>query len=500
MPLAEGGVDRRVQGFVKFPPAVFRPVHAERQKLTLLADRHAAVEDQVVVAHQVHPAFAFQVGHLLPQRLALEKRQPQLRHARFLLVREFVGRAPVHRRQVPVAQGVNLALDLDGTLLRVHPVQQPAVFEVERRVALDGLAFQLELDDRHRLLHARHRQRIADALAQTGEKLGPVVVVHVAHQLFQRRQRDAVAHLQLEEPLVAQAHPQRVGDARFLPQARPHPRHVVVAPRDRHVRLAHHVLDHLVDARTAVPEVPRHDQLRKQQVADDPRHHPQERQFLPVGDELVEHPVDVVVAALEVRGEQQFEQQRLVKGREHFFDRLQPVRLREPPQQFEFQPRLPVQELPPRRGVGQPLRQQGIGLARIVDHVEQVELFARRQPLAERLLHERTQAARGVVDDVDELLELAVYVADDVDGALRQRQRAAQARDGGQGGVDVRVLRAERPQVDERLVIHGKVAGKGAGRFTHEGIIHAGHRATRSIPRSPRTFARVSFKGRSRPR
>ena len=100
-----------------------------------------------------------------------------------------------------------------------------------------------------------------------------------------------------------------------------------------------------------------------------------------------------------------------------------------------------------------------IHLARVINHVEQVELFAGGQAFAEGLLDERAQAARGVVDDVDEFLELPVHVADDVDRALGQGQSGAQAGDGGERGVGVGVLRGEGAEVDERLVVHGEPGG-----------------------------------------
>jgi len=60
---------------------------------------------------------------------------------------------------------VHLAVDRNGALVEVHRPQERAVLELHLGVARGRLRFKLELDDGHRLLHARHQQRIAEAFA-----------------------------------------------------------------------------------------------------------------------------------------------------------------------------------------------------------------------------------------------------------------------------------------------------------------------------------------------
>ncbi len=78
------------------------------------------------------------------------------------------------------------------------------------------------------------------------------------------------------------------------------------------------------------------------------------------------------------------------------------------------------------------------GLARVVDDVEERRPLRLAQPVAERLLHEPAKAPRSVAKDVLELPELAVDVADDVNGLTRQRENGSQVRDLGERGLDRR--------------------------------------------------------------
>ena len=55
----------------------------------------------------------------------------------------------------------------------------------------------------------------------------------------------------------------------------------------------------------------------------------------------------------------------------------------------------------------------------------------------EKALHQRTQCAGGVVDDVAQFAVLTVDVADNVDGAHRQRELCGEPGDLGDGAVDV---------------------------------------------------------------
>ena len=78
---AERAVDGGVERVEQRPAAEIAALDAHRQEAPFLVHRDAAVKDQVIIAHQVHRALAFEVTHLFPERLALEKRGLELRHA-----------------------------------------------------------------------------------------------------------------------------------------------------------------------------------------------------------------------------------------------------------------------------------------------------------------------------------------------------------------------------------------------------------------------------------
>ncbi len=133
----------------------------------------------------------------------------------------------------------------------------------ENRDFADRLAFELKLDDRHRLLHLPHGELIAYPLAVARKAGRWIVRPHRPHQLFQRRHRDPVAHLELEEPLVTQRNPQNRGDTGLLAKGGAHPGNVMISPGNRDVGLTHDVINCFVDARTAVAEIAQRRSVRK---------------------------------------------------------------------------------------------------------------------------------------------------------------------------------------------------------------------------------------------
>ena len=143
------------------------------------------------------------------------------------------------------------------------------------------------------------------------EALGGVVAVDLARQLLERRDRDAVALLELREPAVAQRDAHHRRDRRLMPETRAHPRGVVVAPGDRDVRLLHQQIDHLVDPRAAVAEVAGDDQLADREVAHDARDQAQEIELVVVLDDRLEQRGDVRRRALQLVREHQLAEHRV---------------------------------------------------------------------------------------------------------------------------------------------------------------------------------------------
>ncbi len=105
-------------------------------------------------------------------------------------------------------------------------------------------------------MHARDLHRLAQSRASSCLELhGRIVAIHVTGELFERLQGNAETLLELREALVAQRDAQHRGDERFLTQAGAHPGDVVIAPGNGQPWLVHEQLDHLVQTRSAIPQV-----------------------------------------------------------------------------------------------------------------------------------------------------------------------------------------------------------------------------------------------------
>ncbi len=102
------------------------------------------------------------------------------------------------------------------------------------------------------------------------------------------------------------------------------------------------------------------------------------------------------------------------------------------------------------RRVGEARRHALPRLARVIDQVEESCPSGLVEPRPERVLDERAQASRAVAQHVLQLLELAVHVADDVNGPARQREDRRQMRDLGERGRHVRQPIAESAEMRER--------------------------------------------------
>jgi hypothetical protein len=133
----------------------------------------------------------------------------------------------------------------------------------------DHGALGLELHDREGLLHAGHDHGVAPAIALRLEVGGRIVGVGLAHQPLEGRRHDPVALFELRGAAVAGAETQHREDAWVVAEVGAQPDHVVVAPEQVAVGLAHERVDDLVDARAAVAEVAGHQQLVDREGADE---------------------------------------------------------------------------------------------------------------------------------------------------------------------------------------------------------------------------------------
>ena len=132
----------------------------------------------------------------------------------------------------------------------------------------EHLAFQFELHDGGRLLHPGHDQILTHPAGLGLEMSGRIVGVDGPDQMLQRRERDAVAFVELTEAPVTERDSQDVADQGLMPQSGAEPGHIVVAPDERDVRLVSQIIDDAIAARAAIPAVAADDQLVDRQVAD----------------------------------------------------------------------------------------------------------------------------------------------------------------------------------------------------------------------------------------
>ena len=128
------------------------------------------------------------------------------------------------------------------------------------RATFDDLAFQLELDDRHRLLHLRHE---ADFLAGEraflrnfrDEQVARIILVGLEGERCEGQQTDTVAVFQRLHVAVAQAGADYIGDTRFAASGAAHPQNVVISPLDIDLVVFHQRIKDKVRTGAAIIDV-----------------------------------------------------------------------------------------------------------------------------------------------------------------------------------------------------------------------------------------------------
>ncbi len=367
-----------------------------------------------------HRPVALEPAHLPPERRAVAERLHQPIHAHALVLGQGVRIAcEVDRREARVEQRVRLSVDGDGPGRGVDAVQELPVPEAVLGVAAARLPFELPLDDGHRFLHARHRERVAKPLAFHLEPRRRVVAVDGPGELLDRSHRDAEALLELPEAPVAERDAEHRGDERLLTKAGAHPARVMVPPGDAHPRLPHQELDDAVEARPAITEVAGDHDLRDREVANDVRGGAEEVSLAAGSYEGVDERLHEHTPLLNPAGGDELAEEAGKPGREQPLRVTERVAAGELAQDLHLAREAREQERPPVEARLPAL--PGVRLARVVDDGEQAPDLVRRGAPLEEPLDERAQAAGGVVDDVLELLVLAVHVADDVNGPLGER-------------------------------------------------------------------------------
>ena len=237
---------------------VFFAVDRDGRECAVRVCGHAAVEQEVAVAHEIHAAVREQELRMLADLAGVIERRAQLVHEVLLLLGQHIRIGGQHGREPLVGKLVLDAVDDHRSALIVHAVQHAAMLHVIVGVLFDDLPLQLEQDDRHRLVHLGDHLgivvvRVAD-LAREELRAG-IVAVCFERELQKRRERNAVAVLDRVDVAVFQRIDDCGRDERAVARGGAHPQDVVIAPLDIHIMIGKQPVHDDVRAGAAVEHV-----------------------------------------------------------------------------------------------------------------------------------------------------------------------------------------------------------------------------------------------------
>ena len=233
-------------------------VDRDRRERTVGVQRHAAVEQKVSVADEVHAAVREQKPDVILQPFRMVERRAELIHQLRLRFGQRVRIGRQNRRQMRIRHREHAVVERDGAVLEIDAVQHPAVVHMKLGVVFDDLSLKLEQDDRHRLVHLGDQLGVVVSRASdlARQKLrARIVGVRVDRKRHKRRKRDPVAVLDRVNVAVFQRIDDRRRDQRAAARRGAHPQDVVVAPLHVDVVVAQKPVQNDVRARTAVEHV-----------------------------------------------------------------------------------------------------------------------------------------------------------------------------------------------------------------------------------------------------
>jgi len=111
------------------------------------------VVEEVVIVHLVKASLGQQELHVTLKLLAAHKGLGEPFHDLRLLVCERVGIRRIHGREIFVQKLVFCAIQINGSLFVIDPVEQISAFQAEFRMLSDDLSLRLKLDHRDSLVH-----------------------------------------------------------------------------------------------------------------------------------------------------------------------------------------------------------------------------------------------------------------------------------------------------------------------------------------------------------
>ena len=318
----------------------------------------------------------------------------------------------------------------------VDAAQKVPPLHLEVRVAVDDLTFQLEHQDADGLVH--HRAAVQHAFGigaagrvGVGHPDGQIVLpIELLGHALQMPQVDAVAILEHAVVVIGQRGLEHRADADGASGGGTHPHHVVVAPLDIHVVVAHEQIQNDVRARATVKQVAHDVELVHRQMFDQLAQ-PHDETVCPavLDDAAHDLPIIQVFVVVLKMGVEQLVQDIAAAGRQALphmvagvFGRYQPTDVNEPQQ-----------------GVGVPLVQRFLAGAAVlelrqlfvgvVDQGGQLRTGLFRDGLPQHQVHFFADDTGSGVQDVDKGFVFAVQVAHEMFGALGQLEQSLCADD-----------------------------------------------------------------------
>ena len=198
---------------------------------------------------------------MLLQFLALAEGLDQLVQHHLLVRIEPGGVGGVYGGEARIPQGVGTAVYGDDSLLPVDVAEEVAALHLKIGVAVDDAALHLEHEDGDGLVHdgaaVEHTGRIGAAgRIGVGHPEGQVVVaIELLRHPLQMPQVDAIAVFEHPVVVVGQRGLEHGADADGAARSGAHPDHVVVAPLDIDIVVAHEQVQDDVRAGAAVEQV-----------------------------------------------------------------------------------------------------------------------------------------------------------------------------------------------------------------------------------------------------
>ena len=467
------------------------PLEALHGKRPAAGHGHRTVVQQIAVLNMIHTALGVEELHMLLHFFALAEGLHQLGQHQLLVRVQCCRGGRIYGGERSIPQGIFRFPDHHRVLFPIDAAQVVPSFHLEIRVAVDDLTLQLEHHNADGLVHhstaVQHPLRIGAACGiGMGHPDGQIIVpVELLCHALQMAQVDAVAVLQHPVVMVSQCRLEHCTDTDGAACCGSHPHHIVVAPLDIHIVVAHEQVQDDVRARAAVEQITHDMQLVHSQMLD---------QFAQPDDKAIRAAIfydaahdlaiiQVFVVILEM-GVQQLVQNIAAAGRQalaHMVTGMlggnQTADVDKPQQRI----RIPLLQCFFAAAACLELWQLLVG---VIDQRRQFGTAMLRHGVAQHLIHLFADDTGGGVQDMHKGFVFAVQIAHEMLGAFGQLEQCLRADDLA-GRCRLRgVVPGKQGQI---LQVLTDLIGFGAHDFLHHGHFSAAAR------RSGRIMQRCCF-------